>query len=145
MYRNTQQSLSNYLPYLVASWSLVVDDVEREFQRRSLGKLSCFQQHLVSCVPAWWYLGWQMQHVWWPRRESFDNAAVHGSVTVHDFIVIQWISNEFGSNSVPIHLQRRIGFNVHSIRIAPNRIVSAKCECHQYALNAHWSWCEKRP
>ena len=29
-----------------------------------------------------------MQHVWWPRCESLDNAVVHGGVTVHDFMAI---------------------------------------------------------
>ena len=43
-----------------------------------------------------------LQHVWSPRRENFDNVAVHWGVhvTVHDFIVI----NEYAMNSVPIHL-----------------------------------------
>ena len=42
-------------------------------------------------------------------KASFDNVAVHGGVTVRGFIVIKWINNEFGPNSVPIHLQRWIG------------------------------------
>ena len=33
------------------------------------------------------YLGQRIQHVWWPRRKSFDNVAAHGGVTVCDFIV----------------------------------------------------------
>ena len=51
-FQNTHQSLSNYLPYCVAgnrwcgTWILTN-------YTRSLGKLSRFQQHLVSCIPAW--------------------------------------------------------------------------------------------
>ena len=42
------------------------------------------------------YLGWRIHHVWWPRSESLDDVAVHGGVTVRDFID-EYINNEFGS------------------------------------------------
>ena len=103
---------------------------------RPLGKQSCFQQHLVSCIPAWQAIvvgifdGEYSMHVWWPRRKSFDDDAVRGGVTVRgdvtvrDFIVIWWINNEFG------YIQRWIGLNAHSICISPNRSMNA--------TNAHW-------
>ena len=69
------------------------------------------------------YLGWQIHRVWWPRSESFDNVAVHGGVTVHDFIVSQWIK----INSVPIWFQSiskgglvQCAFNLH--RPKPNQV-----------------------
>ena len=80
------------------------------------------------------YLGWQIQRVWWPRRESFDNVAVHEDVTVRDFIVIQKINNEFGSDLVPIHLQRWID----SMRIqCASPKTGIKCEHDECAFDAH--------
>ena len=71
--------------------------------------------------------------IWWPRYESFDNVAVRGDVTVRDFIVIRLINNEFGSDSVPIHLQRWIG----SMRIQfASSQTESKCEHNQCALNS---------
>ena len=75
------------------------------------------------------FLGGRIQRVWQPRRESFDNVAVHGGVTVRDFIVIRWINNKFGFDSVPIHLLR---WWIESMRIQfallQNQIHSNQCE-----------------
>ena len=69
---------ANYMPYLVTgsrrrgTWILTK-------YMRPLCKRYCFQQHLVSCISMTghcsWYLGRRIQHVWWPRHESFNNAA----------------------------------------------------------------------
>ena len=74
------------------------------------------------------FLGRRIQRVWRPRRESFDNVAVHGGVTVRDFIVIRWINNEFGCDSVPIHLLRWIESMRIQFASLQNRIHSSQCE-----------------
>ena len=79
------------------------------------------------------YIGWRIHHVWWPRSESLDDVAVHGGVTVCDFID-EYINNEFGSDSVPIRLQRRIG-SMHIQFTSPQ--TKFKCEHNQCVLNAH--------
>ena len=81
------------------------------------------------------YLGWQIQRVWWPQTQSFDNVAVQRGVTVLDFIIIRWINNEFGSDSVPIHLQRWID----SMRIqCASPHTGFKCDHNKCAFNVHW-------
>ena len=81
------------------------------------------------------YLGRRIQRVWWPRRDSFDNVAVRGGVTVRDFIVIRWINNEFGSDSVSIHLQKWID----SMRIkCASPKTGFKCERDECTFDAHW-------
>ena len=116
---------------------------------RSLGKQSRFQQHLVSCVSMIdhriQYLGRQMQHVWRPRRESFDNIAVHGGVTVRDFIVIRWINNEFSSDSVPIHLWVECAFNSHRPKLNCERKVWTRPMHIQCVLNSVLVSNVKRP
>ena len=81
------------------------------------------------------YLGRRIQRVWWPRRKSFDNVAVHGSVTMRDFIIIRWMNNEFGCDSVPIHLLRWI--DSMCIECSSPK-TGFKCEHDECAFDAHW-------
>ena len=144
MYRNTPKSVQFFaLPCccMVAGSRRRGTWISTNYTR-SLGKWSRFQQHLVSCIPAWQTIVVGILDGEYSMYGGLDAKAstmlLFVGVTVHNFIVIRWINNKFGSDSVLIHLQRWIGLNAHSIRIAPNQIVNAKCECYQCTFNTHW-------
>ena len=82
------------------------------------------------------YLGRRIQRVWWPRCESFDNVAVRGCVIMCDFIVIWWKNNEFGSDSVPIRLQRWIdSMCIECASPKPDQVWTRRMRI-RYALNS---------
>ena len=135
MYQNTHQSLSNYLPYLVVG-SLQCGTWVSTNYMSPLGKRSCFQQHLVSCVPAWQAIvvgildGKYSMHVWWPRREKLWQCCCSWGRNCarfyHYLMNKQCIWFRFGFNPPPKMDWVECAFNSHRPKL--------NCECKV------WTW-----